>query len=61
MVISKFIKEKEYCSPYEVMMWNGIIFIFIQIITLIAINIIGPTINDIKYPYNFFEYFNNNI
>ena len=59
VVISKYIMKNNYCSPYEFLMWDGIITIFFQIIALIVINIIGPTISDVKYPDNFFEYFGN--
>ena len=59
VVISKYNMEKNYCSPYEICVWEGAITLFLHIICLVVTNLIGPTIFDIKYPDNFFEYFEN--
>ena len=59
VVISKYNMEKNYCSPYEICVWEGSITLFLHIICLVVTNLIGPTIFDIKYPDNFFEYFGN--
>ena len=59
VVISKYNMEKNYCNPYEICAWEGFITLFLHIICLIIINLIGPTIFDVKYPDNFFDYFNN--
>ena len=59
VVISKYNMEKNYCSPYEICLWEGAITLFLHIICLVVTNLIGPTIFDIKYPDNFFEYFGN--
>ena len=59
VVISKYNMEKNYCSPYEICVWEGAITLFLHIICLIVINLIGPTIVEVKYPDNFFEYFGN--
>ena len=59
VVISKYNMEKNYCSPYEICVWEGAITLFLHIICLVVTNLIGPTIFDIKYPDNFFEYFGN--
>ena len=59
MVISKYNMKKNYCSPYEICIWEGVIDVILYIISLVIINLIGPTISDIKYPDNFFDYFEN--
>ena len=59
VVISKYNMEKTYCSPYEICIWEGLIGLILHIITLVVVNKIGATIADIKYPENFFEYFDN--
>ena len=59
VVISKYNMEKNYSNRYEIWVWEGAITLFLHIICLIVTNLIGPTIFDIKYPDNFFEYFGN--
>ena len=53
-IISKHNMEKNFCSPYEILMWAGVIGIILNVITLIIINVKEYTIADIKYPNNFF-------
>ena len=56
-IISKYNMAKNFCSPYEILIWAGIIGLILNTITLIIISVKEYTIADIKYPNNFFEYF----
>ena len=58
-VISKYNMEKNYCSPYEICIWDGVITLIFNMICLLIMNLLGVTVFDIKYPDNFIEYFNN--
>jgi hypothetical protein len=57
LVIIKYNMEKNYCNPYEVSIWEGVIGLFLNIICLVAFNLSGSTINGTKYPDNIKEYF----
>ena len=57
LVIIKYNMEKNYCNPYEVSIWEGVIGFFLNIICLVAFNLSGSTINGTKYPDNIKEYF----
>ena len=59
VVISKYNMEKNYCSPYEICIWDGVITLIFNMICLLIMNLLGVTVFDIKYPDNFIEYFNN--
>ena len=59
MVISKYNMEKNYCSPYEICIWEGLIELILYIIFLLIINKLELTIADVKYPDNFWELINN--
>ena len=59
MVIIKYNMEKNYCSPYEICIWEGLIGSILHIICLSIINELELTISDIKYPDNIQEYINN--
>ena len=59
IVIIKYNMEKNYCSPYEICIWEGIVGVILQIIGLVIVNILRLTIDGIQYPDNFFEYFEN--
>ena len=58
-VISKYNMEKNYCSPYEICIWEGVIEFILNLICLVSFNISGLTIDGIKYPDNIKEYFEN--
>ena len=51
--------EKNYCSPYEICIWEGLIELILYIIFLLIINKLELTIADVKYPDNFWELINN--
>ena len=59
MVISKYNMEKNYCSPYEICIWEGVIEIILNIICIVSFNLSGLTIDGIQYPDNIIEYFGN--
>ena len=59
VIISKYNIEKNYCTPYEILTWSGVIGVILNTITLTILNLKEYTIFDIKYPDNFFEYFSN--
>jgi len=59
IVIAKYNMEKNYCTPYEICIWEGFIGLFVYIICLLIINKFELTIAEIKYPDNFFELINN--
>ena len=56
VVIIKYNLEKNYCSPYEICIWEGFLGIILYIIVLVIINKLELTIGDIKYPDNFSEF-----
>ena len=56
-VICKYNMEKNYCNPYEVCMWEGIIELILNVICLVIINQFSLTIEKIDYPKNFYDYF----
>ena len=56
VVISKYNMEKNYCSPYEICIWEGFLGLILYIIVLVIINKLELTIDDIKYPDNFSEF-----
>ena len=49
MVLSKYNMEKNYCSPYEICIWEGAIESIIHSICLVIINKLELKIGDIKY------------
>ena len=51
--------QKNYCSPYEICIWEGSIDLVLNIISLVIINKLGVEIANIKYPDNFYELFDN--
>ena len=51
--------EKNYCNPYEICIWEGLIELILYIIFLLIINKLELTIADVKYPDNFWELINN--
>jgi len=55
VVIIKYNLEKNYCSPYEICIWEGFLGLIIYIIVLVIINKLELTIDNIKYPDNFSE------
>lgn len=59
IVINKFNMEKNFCSPYEICLWEGLINFILFSICLLVLNALGLTIGDIIYPENFFDYYNN--
>ena len=59
IVIAKYNMEKNYCTPYEICIWEGFIGLFVYIICLLIINKFELTIAEVKYPDNFFELINN--
>ena len=59
MVISKYNMQKNYCSPYEICIWEGLIELILYIIFLLIINKLELTIADVKYPDNFWDLINN--
>ena len=59
IVINKFNMEKNFCSPYEICLWEGLINFILFSISLLVLNVLGLTIGDIIYPDNFFDYYNN--
>jgi F0F1-type ATP synthase assembly protein I len=59
IVIAKYNMEKNYCSPYEICIWEGLIELILYIIFLLIINKLELTIADVKYPDNFWELINN--
>ena len=59
VVIIKYNMEKNYCSPYEVCIWEGILGLILHIICLAIINALEVKIDDIQYPDNFFKYLEN--
>ena len=58
-VTIKYNMGKNFCSPYEVCIWEGLIGLILHIICLSIINELELTISDIKYPDNIIEYINN--
>ena len=58
IVLNKLNMEKNFCTSYEICIWEGFINLILFVIILFIINKIGISISDIKYPDNFFEYFN---
>ena len=50
--------EKNYCSPYEICIWEGVIEFILNLICLVSFNLVGSKIDDIKYPDNILDYFN---
>ena len=59
IVIEKYNMEKNYCSPYEICMWEGVIEFILNMICIVSFNLSGLTIVGIKYPDNIIEYFEN--
>ena len=59
IVINKYNMEKNFCSPYEICLWEGLINFILFSICLLILNIFGLTIGDIIYPENLFDYCNN--
>jgi hypothetical protein len=59
IVINKFNMEKNFCSPYEICLWEGSINFALFSLCLLVFNYLGLTIGDIIYPENFFDYYNN--
>ena len=49
MIIIKYNMEKNFCSPYEICIWEGLIGSILHIICLSIINELKLTISDIKH------------
>ena len=58
MVVAKYNMLKTFCSPYQICIIKGIATVVIYIICLLIFNSFGWEISEIKYPDNFYEYFN---
>ena len=58
-VVNKHNMEKNFCTSYEICIWEGVINLILFVISLSIINSIGATIADVKYPNNIYEYRNN--
>ena len=58
LVLVKYNLEKNFCDPYEMCIFQGLIGLIIYIISLVVINKLELTIDNIKYPENFIEYKN---
>ena len=58
VVISKYNMETCFCNSYEICMMEGLINFILILITLLILNKIGITIENIKYPDNYYEYKN---
>ena len=56
IVIIKYNIDKYYCSPYLMCLWEGFLGLILHIITLVIINALGLTIDNIKYPENLYDY-----
>ena len=59
IVIIKYNLEKNYCSPYEICIWEGILGLIFHLICLVVINCLELTIDGIEYPKNIKYYFEN--
>jgi hypothetical protein len=59
IVIIKYNLEKNFCSPYEICIWEGLLGLIMNIICLLIINAVGVTIDNIEYPNNIKQYFSN--
>ena len=59
IVINKFNMEKNFCSAYEICLWEGLINFFLFSLFLLVLNVLGLKIGGVKYPDNFFDYYNN--
>ena len=59
LVIVKYNLEKNYCGPYEMCIFQGLFGLILFIISLVVINKLELTIDDIKYSENLIEYKNN--
>ena len=59
LVIVKYNLEKNYCDPYEICIFQGLFGLILFIISLVVINKLELTIDDIKYSENLIEYKNN--
>lgn len=59
VVVNKHNMEKNFCTSYEICIWEGVINLILFVISLSIINSIGATIAGIKYPNNIYEYRNN--
>ena len=59
IVISKYNMEKNYCSPYQICIGEGIIEFILNLILLVSFNLSDKTYEGIIYPGKILEYFNN--
>lgn len=59
IVIIKYNLEKNYCSPYEISIWEGILGLIFHVICLFIVNYLELTIDGIEYPKNIKNYFEN--
>ena len=59
LVIVNYNLEKNFCNPYEICIFQGLIGLILYITSLVVINKLELTIDDIKYPENLMEYKNN--
>ena len=51
--------EKNFCSPYEICIWEGTLSLIFNTIILIVANCLKLNILDIQYPDNFYDLFGN--
>ena len=59
VVVNKYNMEKNFCTSYEICIWEGVVNLILFVISLSIINFIGASIAGIKYPENIHEYKNN--
>ena len=59
IVTNKYNMETSFCNAYEICMWEGLLDAILVLIVLLIFNKIGITIQETKYPDNFYEYKNN--
>ena len=57
MVIIKYNMEKNYCNPYEVCIWEGIIELILISICFVVVIKLEVTIKGVEYPKSVKDYF----
>lgn len=56
IVVNKYNMETCFSNSYEICMWEGLIDFILILIVLLIFNKIGITIENTKYPDNYYEY-----
>ena len=59
MVIIKYNMEKNFCSPYEICIWEGTLSLIFNTIILIVANCLKLNFMGFKHPDNFYDLFGN--